>query len=69
VQGNLDPATLLAPLDAVDAAARDVLDRAAGRPGHVFNLGHGMLPQTPLAAIERVVEVVHTYRPAVAPAA
>lgn len=63
VQGNLDPATLLAPLDAVEAATRDVLDRAAGRPGHVFNLGHGMLPQTPIGAIERVVEVVHTYRP------
>jgi uroporphyrinogen decarboxylase len=69
VQGNLDPATMLAPLDAVERAARDVLDRAAGRPGHVFNLGHGMLPQTPLAAIERVVEVVQSHRPAVAFAA
>ena len=39
-----------------------MLDRAGGRPGHVFNLGHGMLPHTPLAAIERVVEVVHSYR-------
>jgi len=63
VQGNLDPAALSAPTDVVAAAAREVLDRAAGRPGHVFNLGHGMLPHTPLAAIERVVEVVHTYRP------
>ncbi|MGZ8493888.1 MAG: uroporphyrinogen decarboxylase family protein, partial [Gemmatirosa sp.] len=70
VQGNLDPAALSAPVDVVAQAAREVLDRAAGRPGHVFNLGHGMLPHTPLAAIERVVEVVHTYRPAaVAPAA
>ncbi len=70
VQGNLDPAALSAPVDVVAQAAREVLDRAAGRPGHVFNLGHGMLPHTPLAAIERVVEVVHTYRPAaMAPAA
>ena len=63
VQGNLDPAALSAPLDVVEAQTRDVLDRANGRAGHVFNLGHGMLPHTPLAAIERVVEVVHTYRP------
>ena len=75
VQGNLDPAALSAPADVVAAAAREVLDRAAGRPGHVFNLGHGMLPHTPLANIERVVEVVQTYRPqsvvtdAMAPAA
>jgi uroporphyrinogen decarboxylase len=70
VQGNLDPAVLSAPLPVVEEAARDVLRRAAGRPGHVFNLGHGLLPQTPLAAIERVVAVVHTYRhdPAEAPA-
>ena len=62
VQGNLDPAVLSAPLPAVEEATRDVLRRAAGRPGHVFNLGHGLLPQTPLAAIERVVETVHGYR-------
>ena len=62
VQGNLDPAALSAPLAVVEAQARDVLDRAGGRPGHVFNLGHGLLPNTPLAAIERVVEVVHSYR-------
>jgi uroporphyrinogen decarboxylase len=68
VQGNLDPAALSAPPDVVAAAAREVLDRAGGRPGHVFNLGHGMLPHTPLASIERVVEVVHTHRPAPVPA-
>ncbi|HZF66776.1 MAG TPA: uroporphyrinogen decarboxylase [Gemmatirosa sp.] len=62
VQGNLDPATLFAPLDVVEAATRDVLDRAGGRPGHVFNLGHGLHPETPLAAIERVVETVQGYR-------
>jgi uroporphyrinogen decarboxylase len=62
VQGNLDPAVLSAPLPVVEEAALDVLRRAGGRPGHVFNLGHGMMPQTPLAAIERVVEVVQSYR-------
>ena len=62
VHGNLDPAVLSAPLPVVVEATRDVLRRAGGRPGHVFNLGHGLLPQTPLAAIERVVETVHAYR-------
>ena len=46
VQGNLDPAVLLGPWERVEAAARDVLARAAGRPGHIFNLGHGVLPRT-----------------------
>ena len=46
VQGNLDPAVLLAPWPRVEAAALDVLARAAGRVGHVFSLGHGVLPQT-----------------------
>jgi uroporphyrinogen decarboxylase len=59
VQGNLDPAVLLAPWDRVDAAARDVLDRAGGRPGHVFNLGHGVLPETDPAALGRLRELVH----------
>jgi uroporphyrinogen decarboxylase len=59
VQGNLDPAVLFAPAEAVEAAADDVLRRAGGRPGHVFNLGHGLLPNTPLGNIERLVDVVH----------
>ncbi|AHG91815.1 Uroporphyrinogen decarboxylase [Gemmatirosa kalamazoonensis] len=59
VQGNLDPAALFAPVDAVEREAEDVLRRAAGRPGHVFNLGHGLLPATPLSNIERVVDFVH----------
>jgi hypothetical protein len=46
VQGNLDPAVLLGPWERVEAAAKDVLRRAAVRPGHVFNLGHGVLPDT-----------------------
>jgi uroporphyrinogen decarboxylase len=48
VQGNLDPAVLFAPREVVEANALDVLRRAAGRPGHIFNLGHGILPNTPL---------------------
>jgi uroporphyrinogen decarboxylase len=46
VQGNLEPAVLLGPWQRVEAAALDVLERAGGRPGHIFNLGHGVLPQT-----------------------
>ena len=59
IQGNLDPSVLLAPGEAVDAAARDVLLRAGGRDGHVFNLGHGVLPMTPVEALQRVVDLVH----------
>lgn len=62
VQGNLDPAILSAPWPAVEAAALDILQRVGGRPGHVFNLGHGLLPQTPLDNIERLVTFVHEYR-------
>src|SRR5581483_11872216 len=59
VQGNLDPAVLLGPWERVEAAARDVLARAGGRPGHVFNLGHGVLPDTDPAALGRLRELVH----------
>jgi uroporphyrinogen decarboxylase len=59
LQGNLDPALCLAPPDVLDDAVRDVLARNAGHPGHVFNLGHGVLPETDPAALERVVELVH----------
>jgi uroporphyrinogen decarboxylase len=58
VQGNLDPAVLLGPWERVEAAARDVLARAAGRPGHVFNLGHGVLPGTPPAVLTQLAELV-----------
>ena len=58
VQGNLDPAVLLGPWERVEAAARDVLERARGRRGHVFNLGHGVLPQTDPSALTRLVELV-----------
>jgi len=55
VQGNLEPAVLLADRDTVRRRVHEVLDRAAGRPGHIFNLGHGILPQTP---VENVLELV-----------
>jgi|SRR5215211_2707064 len=59
IQGNLDPAVLLGPWELVARKARDVLERAGGRPGHVFNLGHGVLPETPVEHLQRLVEVVH----------
>jgi uroporphyrinogen decarboxylase len=58
IQGNLDPAALLAPASIMEAKALDVLRRAAGRPGHIFNLGHGLLPSTPLDNVVRLVDFV-----------
>jgi uroporphyrinogen decarboxylase len=58
VQGNLDPAVLLAPWPQVEEAARDVLRRAGGRPGHIFNLGHGVLPQTKPDVLTRLTALV-----------
>jgi uroporphyrinogen decarboxylase len=59
VQGNLDPAVLLGPWERIEAAATDILDRAAGRPGHIFNLGHGVLPGTDPSVLGRLREFVH----------
>ncbi len=59
IQGNLDPAALLAPWEAVEPRALDVLRRAGGRRGHVFNLGHGVLPTTPVDSLQRLVDLVH----------
>jgi uroporphyrinogen decarboxylase len=59
VQGNLDPALLLGPFERVQRAAIGILEAAGGRPGHVFNLGHGVLPDTDPADLGRLVEVVH----------
>ena len=59
VQGNLDPALLLGPWERTEAATLRILDGVGGRPGHVFNLGHGVLPQTDPADLRRLVEVVH----------
>jgi uroporphyrinogen decarboxylase len=58
VQGNLDPAVLLGPWERIEAGAREVLARAGGRPGHVFNLGHGVLPRTDPEVLTRLAELV-----------
>jgi len=62
IQGNLDPTLLLGPAERVIAGADDVLRRAGARPGHIFNLGHGVLPQTRLEDVQRLAEHVHQYR-------
>jgi uroporphyrinogen decarboxylase len=59
VQGNLDPAALLGPWERIEAGARDILARAGGRPGHIFNLGHGVLPGTDPDQLGRLRELVH----------
>lgn len=59
VQGNLDPAVCLAPWDSVRGQVQDVLDRNGGQPGHIFNLGHGVLPETDPDILAQVVEMVH----------
>jgi uroporphyrinogen decarboxylase len=59
VQGNLDPAVLLADVPAIRRAAREILDAAAGRPGHVFNLGHGIHKDTPVEHVKALVDIVH----------
>jgi uroporphyrinogen decarboxylase len=62
IQGNLDPAVLLAPFDAVERAATAVLLDAGGQAGHIFNLGHGVLPDTPPDHLRRLVDFVHHFR-------
>ena len=62
IQGNLDPTLLLGPVERIQAGAKDVLDRAAGRPGHIFNLGHGILPTTPVENVQELSRFVHQYR-------
>lgn len=59
VQGNLDPALLLGPLDRMLAATKDVLERAGGRTGHIFNLGHGIQPSTSLEHVQELARFVH----------
>ena len=61
VQGNLDPVALLAPWDALRQRAQSVLEQAGGRAGHIFNLGHGILPSTPTENVKRLVDFVHQY--------
>jgi uroporphyrinogen decarboxylase len=59
VQGNLDPVALFAPLDELRAQVRSILQAAGGRPGHIFNLGHGILPETPVDSVIAMVDMVH----------
>jgi len=61
VQGNLDPALLFAPLSEIKARVHDILRRADGRPGHIFNLGHGILQNTPVDNVKAVVDMVHEF--------
>ena len=63
VQGNLDPAVLLAPWPVVEAEALDILDRAAGRPGHIFNLGHGVFPSVDPDTLTRLAALVREHAP------
>ncbi len=59
VMGNLDPVVLFAKRDVLRAQARKILEQAEGRPGHIFNLGHGILPETPVENVIALVEMIH----------
>jgi uroporphyrinogen decarboxylase len=61
VQGNLDPITLFAEPELIRRRVRHILDQAANRPGHIFNLGHGIVPQTPVENVQQVVKFVREY--------
>jgi uroporphyrinogen decarboxylase len=61
VQGNLDPVAMFAPRPELERRVRAVLEQAGGRPGHIFNLGHGLLPETPVDNVRAVVDMVHEY--------
>ncbi len=62
VQGNLDPALVMAPPEVVEAAVLEILAQGEAAPGHIFNLGHGVLPGTDPDALARIVDVIHSYR-------
>jgi uroporphyrinogen decarboxylase len=59
IQGNLDPVALFAPLPEIARRVDDILQQAGNRPGHIFNLGHGILPETPVEHVQAVAEMVH----------
>jgi uroporphyrinogen decarboxylase len=61
IQGNLDPVVLLGPVDLIKKEVRRILDRIDGRTGHIFNLGHGILPNTPVDHVAALIEAVHEY--------
>lgn len=62
VQGNLDPIALLAPSAEIESRVNDILTRADGRPGHIFNLGHGIIPETPVEHVKAVVRAVREFQ-------
>jgi uroporphyrinogen decarboxylase len=62
VQGNLDPAVLMAPLPELRARILELLKRTGSRPGHIFNLGHGILPETPVDNVKAAVEIVREFK-------
>jgi uroporphyrinogen decarboxylase len=62
VQGNLDPITLFAPVEVLELRVREILRSAGGRPGHIFNLGHGIVPGTPVENVQAVVRMVKEFR-------
>ena len=61
VQGNLDPTVLFAPHDVLRASVENILERANGRPGHIFNLGHGVTPKTPMDSISVVLDTLRSW--------
>lgn len=63
VQGNLDPAVLFAPLPELKARVHELLKRTGTRPGHIFNLGHGILPETPVENVKAIVQIVRDFKP------
>jgi uroporphyrinogen decarboxylase len=63
VQGNLDPIALFAPLPELKQKVHEILKRTGTRPGHIFNLGHGILPETPVENVKAVVQIVREFRP------
>jgi uroporphyrinogen decarboxylase len=62
IQGNLDPVILLGPTDLIEREVKRILEAAGGRPGHIFNLGHGILPNTPVDHARVLIDAVHRYR-------
>jgi uroporphyrinogen decarboxylase len=61
VQGNLDPVILLGSADHIEKEVKRILNEAGNRPGHIFNLGHGILPNTPVDNVTALIEAVHRY--------
>jgi uroporphyrinogen decarboxylase len=61
IQGNLDPVVLLSTRDVIEKEVKRILGEAGRRPGHIFNLGHGILPNTPVENVEALIEAVHRY--------